>query len=100
MTTTTKILLTISIAAFAISTTGVLWGIALPIGAITFGLFMIFKLLEKEAGLYDAEQHASAQKARATYAPARGASAGQVALESSSTRPASATRSPASAVFH
>jgi hypothetical protein len=30
--------------------------VALPAGAIVFGLFMIFKVLEKEALLYDEEQ--------------------------------------------
>jgi hypothetical protein len=63
MTTKTKILLTISLSFFAISTTGLLWGIALPVGAILFGLFMISKVLEKEAALYDEEQLCRIQRA-------------------------------------
>lgn len=38
--------------------------VALPAGAIFLGLFMIFKMLEKEASLYDAEfeRHLAAEK--------------------------------------
>jgi hypothetical protein len=53
MTTTTKTLLGISLGAFALSFTGVLWGLSLPVGAICFGLFMISKVLEKEVALFD-----------------------------------------------
>jgi hypothetical protein len=56
MTTKTKILLGISLASLLISTTGVLWGLFLPVGAITFGLFMIFHLLSREVALFDEEQ--------------------------------------------
>jgi hypothetical protein len=56
MTTQTKILLGISLAAFAMSLTGVLWGLFLPVGAIFFGLFLISRLLAKEVALYDEEQ--------------------------------------------
>jgi hypothetical protein len=56
MNTTTKILLTISLASFLTSLTGMLWGVFLPVGAIFLGLFMIFNLLEKETALFDAEQ--------------------------------------------
>ena len=31
--------------------------VTLPLGAIFLGLFLICKLLEKESGLYDEEQH-------------------------------------------
>ena len=56
MTTTTKLFLGVSIAAFLTSLTGALWGLFLPFGAIFFGLFMIFNLLGKEARLFDEEQ--------------------------------------------
>lgn len=56
MRTKTKILLTISVSAFALGFTKTLWGIGAPIGAILFGLFMISKMLEKETALYDQEQ--------------------------------------------
>ena len=56
MTTKTKVLLGISLASFAISLTGVLWGLFLPVGAIVFGLFMIFSVLGKESALFDEEQ--------------------------------------------
>ena len=55
---TTKFLLSISLTRLVIGlTTNVLWGIALPLGAVFFGLFLIFKLLEKESALFDEEQH-------------------------------------------
>ena len=54
--TKTKILLAISLTSFAISLTGILWGLFLPVGAIIFGLFMIFNALEKESALFDQEQ--------------------------------------------
>jgi hypothetical protein len=56
MTRQTKIILTVSVAAFLISLTGVLWGFFLPVGAITFGLFLISNLLGREMALYDEEQ--------------------------------------------
>lgn len=56
MTTKTKVLLAISLVSFLISATGVLWGLFLPIGAIVFGLFMIFNMLGKESALFDEEQ--------------------------------------------
>lgn len=56
MTTKTKILLGISLASFAVSLTGALWGLFLPAGAIVFGLFMIFATLGKESALFDEEQ--------------------------------------------
>ena len=56
MTTKTKMLLVISLTSLAISSTGVLWGIFLPVSAITFGLFLILKLLARESALFDAEQ--------------------------------------------
>ena len=65
MTTKTKILLGISLTSFAISLTGVLWGIFLPVGAITFGLFMIFNLLGRETALFETEQRARTSLAEA-----------------------------------
>jgi hypothetical protein len=65
MTTKTKLLLTLSLISFAFGFTEVLWGVGKPIGAILFGLFLIFKLLEKEVALFDNEleqQHALAAK--------------------------------------
>jgi len=56
MTKTTKVLLAISLSAFALGFTNILWGFGRPVGAICFGLFMIFKLLEKETALFDEEQ--------------------------------------------
>jgi nicotinamide mononucleotide (NMN) deamidase PncC len=56
MTKMTKILLVVSLSAFALGFTGILWGFGRPVGAICFGLFMISKLLEKETALYDQEQ--------------------------------------------
>jgi hypothetical protein len=55
MTKITKILLAISLTAFVIGSTGILWGIGTPVGAICFGLFMISKVLEKEALLHSRE---------------------------------------------
>jgi len=56
MTTKTKLVLGISVAAFALSLTGVLWGIFVPVGAIFLGLFLNFYVLGKEAALFDEEQ--------------------------------------------
>src|ERR1051325_2656553 len=56
MTKITKILLAISLSAFALGATGIFWGFGFPVGAIFFGWFMIFKALEKEMALYDQEQ--------------------------------------------
>ena len=54
---TTKVLLLISLTAWAVGfTTHVLWGIGMPIGAIFFGLFLIFKVLENEVAKFDEEQ--------------------------------------------
>jgi hypothetical protein len=55
MTNKTKILLAISLTGFATGFSGILWGIGMPVGAIFFGLFMIFKMLEKESALFDEE---------------------------------------------
>jgi hypothetical protein len=57
MTIKSKIFLAVSLTAFAVSLTGALWGLFLPIGAIIFGQFMIFAVLEKESTLFDEEQH-------------------------------------------
>lgn len=63
MTTKTKIVLGISLSAFLLSLTGALWGIFMPVGAIFFGLFMIFNALGKEAALFDEEQRLRASLA-------------------------------------
>jgi hypothetical protein len=69
---TTKILLTISLASFLASLTGVLWGFFLPVGAIIFGLFMIFNMLGKETVLFDEEQRVRVSLAeKYTPSPAR-----------------------------
>jgi hypothetical protein len=52
----TKILLAISLTSFLASLTGALWGLFLPLGAVSLGLFMIFNLLGKETELFDEEQ--------------------------------------------
>ncbi len=55
---TTKLLLVISLAGLVIGlTTNLFWGIGLPLGAVFFGLFLIFKLLEKESAQFDEEHH-------------------------------------------
>jgi hypothetical protein len=59
----TKILLTISLTSFLASVTGALWGFFLPVGAIFFGLFMIFNALGTETELFDAEQRTRIAKA-------------------------------------
>jgi len=67
MTIKTKLLLILSLIAFAVGFTDLYWGVGKPIGAILLGLFMIFKVLEKEAALFDQEesQHqAQAEKLR------------------------------------
>lgn len=56
MTTKTKFVLGISLASFALSLTGVLWGIFVPVGAIFLGLFLSFYVLGKQAALFDEEQ--------------------------------------------
>jgi len=56
MTKTSKMLLTISVIAFAAGCANVLGGVGTPIAAVFFGLFMIFNMLEKEMTLFDEEQ--------------------------------------------
>jgi len=56
MKTKTKILLAISLSAFALGFTNILWGLGIPVGAILFGLFLISKMPEKETAQYDQEQ--------------------------------------------
>src|SRR5690242_5777341 len=66
MKTVTKILLAVSLTTLALGFTDVLWGLGKPVGAICFGLFMIFKLLENETELFDQEEQLRlAQAARA-----------------------------------
>jgi hypothetical protein len=56
MTKLTKTLLTVSLTSFALSLTGLFWGLFLPIAAVFLGLFMISLLLAKESALFDREQ--------------------------------------------
>jgi len=56
MTKTTKIILGISLTSFALSLTGVLWGLFLPVAVIFFGLFLISNALAKEVARFDEEQ--------------------------------------------
>jgi hypothetical protein len=74
MTKLTKILLALSLISFAVSFTGILWGLFLPAGAIAFGLFMISHVLAKEAALFDEEQrlrHSLAEGAGPASGPAQ-----------------------------
>jgi len=64
MTKTTKILLTISLIAFAIGCTDFFFGVGKPVGAIFFGLFLISKLLEKEVALYHQEERERFERAQ------------------------------------
>ena len=59
----TKLLLGVSLAAFALGFTDILWGFGKPVGAICFGLFLIFNMLGKEAALYDEEQALRSEEA-------------------------------------
>lgn len=54
---TTKSLLAASLISLALGFTGVAWGFGMPLAAIFFGLFLISKILGKEAALFD-EEHA------------------------------------------
>jgi hypothetical protein len=82
MTTKTKILLGISLTAFALSLTGALWGIFMPVGAIFLGLFMNFYALGKESALFDEEQRlrASLAEKNAPTVPASRSVHGEVSL--------------------
>jgi hypothetical protein len=42
--------------------------VALPLGAVSLGLFLLFRILEKEAALYDQEQQANPAFQQATVA--------------------------------
>ena len=74
MSKTTKTLLVLSlvglVTGFAFVTDVVNVGdavalyVALPVGAILFGLFLIFKMLEKEAAVHDAELRLLLERAR------------------------------------
>lgn len=67
MTKTSKIFLTISITATALSFTevgsSIGWGILRPMGAVTFILFFFTNLLAKEVTLYDQEESAKREQA-------------------------------------
>jgi hypothetical protein len=71
MTKTTKLLLGLSIAGVAMGVAFIsglvnvhnpAFYVALPGGAICFGLFLISKMLEKETALYDQDQRAALSK--------------------------------------
>ena len=91
MTKATKILLGLSIVGLAtglIFVTGlvnvgnmVALYVALPVGAIFFGLFLISKLLEKDTALFDNEQRTLAAAAQLAIRP--GDAARAAALTSS-----------------
>lgn len=63
MTKVTMTLLIISLTSFLIGFTDVLWGLGKPVGAICFGLFMIFKVMEKETARFDDEEDARLARA-------------------------------------
>jgi len=69
MTTKTKLLLSLSLISFAFGFTDILWGVGKPVGAILFGLFLIFKVLEKEAALFDKDEEQHALAAKGAVAP-------------------------------
>jgi len=70
MTTTTKTLLALSLIGFALGAfTNVLWGIGTPLGAVCLGLFIISRLLEKEAATFDEEQRLCVTRADAAAQP-------------------------------
>ena len=57
MTTSTRTLLLLSAAGFAIGfSTDWLWGFGKPAGAIFLGLFLLSKMLEKEMAAFDSEE--------------------------------------------
>lgn len=79
MTLKTKILLALSLIAFALGFTDLFWGVGKPIGAVLLGLFMIFKVLEKEAALFDADQNQlEAQAAKFGAIPAKARARGEL----------------------
>jgi hypothetical protein len=64
MTNPTKILLAISLTAFAFGFTNILWGLGAPLGAVFFGLFLISRMLQKETSLFDEEQRLAISRTR------------------------------------
>jgi hypothetical protein len=101
MTRITKNLLALSVAGFVIGmafVTGIIdvsnavaLYVALPLGAVFFGLFLIFRMLEKESSQYDDAQqtHPAFKQAAAKPAKAKDCGCGCSAQEH---RAASATR--------
>jgi Zn-dependent membrane protease YugP len=87
MTTKTKALLGISLTSFLISSTGVLWGLFLPVGAIVFGQFMIFNSLGKESALFDEEQRLRRSLAEKNISAMEDAAHEEVILSSAAVRP-------------
>ena len=61
-----NVFLTISLVFFAIGLSqggeSIFWYMGLPTGAVFFGLFMIFMLLEKETALLDEQNRKSVSK--------------------------------------
>ena len=76
-------LLAVSLAAFALGFTNILWAFGKPVGAICFGLFMIFKILDRETAVYDEEQALRLTEATRAFADVQRASAetGDVSLK-------------------
>jgi hypothetical protein len=70
MTKQAKILLGVSLAAFAVSATGILWGLFLPVGAVFLGLFLISNLLGRELAQFDEEQRLRLERAERSGLPA------------------------------
>lgn len=72
MTTLTKTLLTVSIISFVVGTLiyankinlPAVWALTMPVSFITFGLFLINLMLEKETAKFDEETAAKFQSAR------------------------------------
>jgi hypothetical protein len=72
MTTATKSFLTVSVIGltagaivdFCLTTVNAMWTVALPVGAIFLGLFLISLILEKEVAAFDAEETQKFELAR------------------------------------
>jgi hypothetical protein len=66
MTRIPKVLLAVSLTAFAVGSVvdfddpgiPVGWTVAMPLGAVCFGLFLVTLLLQREVALFDAEERA------------------------------------------
>ncbi len=66
MTKIPQVLLAVSLTAFAVGSVAVLgnpgipvgWTVAMPLGAVCLGLFLVTFLLQREAALFDEEERA------------------------------------------